>query len=133
MITSDIFIRCVITRAPTTKKHKEPNFPGWQRAVPAHQPGATGVWGAGVGTRGGGPLQNPAVTGPSLPPGGEQKTQQLSWCHPEPPAPSLLAQNSLYTTLCATCQRMMQRDPLSLEEALVGWKIPWKKQHLRQL
>lgn len=47
MITSDIFIRCVITRAPTTKKHKEPNFPGWQRAVPAYQPGATGVWGVG--------------------------------------------------------------------------------------
>lgn len=26
MITSDIFIRCIITRTPMAKKHKEQNF-----------------------------------------------------------------------------------------------------------
>lgn len=28
MITLHIFIRCIITRASITKKHKEPNFLG---------------------------------------------------------------------------------------------------------
>lgn len=128
MITLDIFIRCIITRATMTKKHKEPNFPSLLESGPCLPTWGHGVWGAGVGTREGGSLQEPAVVGPSLPLGREQKIQhQLFWCHPEP-----LGQSGLYTSPCATCQRMMQRYPGSLGEALVGWKMPWEKQHLRQ-
>lgn len=129
MITSDIFIRCLITGVTVTKKHKEPNFPACWGVGLTCQPGVTDVWGAGVGTRDGGPLQEPAVVGPNLLPGGEQKIQhQLSRCHPEPPG-----QSGLYISLCATCQRMMQRQPGCPGEALVGWKMPREKQHLGEL
>lgn len=53
---------------------------------PACQPGATAVWGAGVGTRGGRPLQELPLMSPNLLMGGEQKIQQLSWCLPWAPS-----------------------------------------------
>lgn len=36
MITSDIFIRCIITGVTVTKKHKEPNSPAREWALPAN-------------------------------------------------------------------------------------------------
>lgn len=61
MITSHFFIRCIITRASITKKHKETNFLGCYTAVSSRSPGAAGVEGALVGAGGGESLWNPTV------------------------------------------------------------------------
>lgn len=128
MITSDIFIRCIITGAPMTKKHKEPNFPSCSESGPC--PPAWAHW--CVGCWGG---HQRWGTSPRTSCGGFQSCPRWGT---ENPAVVLVplwtpAQSSLYTSPCATCQRMRQRYPGNLEEALVGWKMPWKKQHLRQL
>ena len=117
MITSHIFIRCIIARASITKKHKEPNFLGCWRAGPPRRPGAAGVWGAGVccwrwgSSPGPSRDASPAVesTTPSSCPGARLQPQRQRcrqrWEAKKTPLAS--PRRRLHTA----CQRMMQRDP----------------------